>query len=171
MLINGTLENPADDASKIILEKVHNLKCQFTAVDMIENKAFMEYFGDKQQDVPYVFLKGVPACGLDGVDQLPVDDQFKAAFTERKMTVTEKIESLIKNNKVILFMKGVPDSPQCGFSSKIISILNQYDGLKFEHFNIFEDQELREALKKYSNWPTYPQLYVDGKLVGGIDIV
>ena len=87
------------------------------------------------------------------------------------MTVTEKIESLIKKNKIILFMKGTLDSTQCGFSSKIIALFNQYDGLKFEHFNIFEDNELREALKKYSNWPTYPQLYVDGKLIGGIDIV
>ena len=76
------------------------------------------------------------------------------------MTVTEKIESLIKSNKIILFMKGTPDSPECGFSSKIIGIFNKYDALKFEHFNIFEDSELREALKKYSNWPTYPQLYV-----------
>lgn len=68
-------------------------------------------------------------------------------------------------------MKGTPDSPECGFSSKIIGIFKEYDALKFEHFNIFEDSELREALKKYSNWPTYPQLYVQGKLVGGIDIV
>ena len=68
-------------------------------------------------------------------------------------------------------MKGNPDDPQCGFSSKTIGIFKQYDGFKYEHFNIFEDQELREALKKYSNWPTYPQLYVNGKLIGGIDII
>ena len=111
VLINGTLENPADDNSKNMLDKVINLKCEYTAVDMIENKAFMEYFADKKQDVPYIFLKGIPACGLDGVDQLPIDDQFKAAFTQRQMTTTEKIESLIKTNKIILFMKGTPDSP------------------------------------------------------------
>lgn len=68
-------------------------------------------------------------------------------------------------------MKGVPSSPECGFSSKIVNILKEYDGLKYKHFNIFEDNELREALKKYSNWPTYPQLYVKGELIGGIDIV
>ena len=68
-------------------------------------------------------------------------------------------------------MKGVPSSPECGFSSRIVAILKKYDGLKYQHFNIFDDSELREALKKHSNWPTYPQLYVKGKLVGGIDIV
>ena len=68
-------------------------------------------------------------------------------------------------------MKGVPESPQCGFSQKIVNILKQYDGVVYKHFNIFEDNEIREGLKKFSNWPTYPQLYVNGKLIGGIDIV
>ena len=53
-------------------------------------------------------------------------------------------------------MKGTPESPQCGFSARIVKILAKYDALKYEHFNIFEDDELREALKKHSNWPTYP---------------
>ena len=74
MLINGNLQNPADDNSKSMLQKVNELKCEYTAVDMIENKAFMEYFGDKKQDVPFIFLKGIPACGLEGVDQLPIDE-------------------------------------------------------------------------------------------------
>lgn len=71
-------------------------------------------------------------------------------------------------------MKGIPQQPQCGFSSRIINILKKYDGVMdrdFTYFNIFEDNEIREGLKVYSKWPTYPQLYVKGKLIGGIDIV
>jgi len=68
-------------------------------------------------------------------------------------------------------MKGTPANPQCGFSSRIVDILKNYDALKYDHFNIFDDNELREGLKKHSNWPTYPQLYHKGKLIGGIDIV
>ena len=71
-------------------------------------------------------------------------------------------------------MKGIPQQPQCGFSSRIINILKKYDGVMdrdFAYFNIFEDNEIREGLKVYSKWPTYPQLYVKGKLIGGIDIV
>ena len=68
-------------------------------------------------------------------------------------------------------MKGTPSLPQCGFSQRIVNLLKKYDGIKYDHFNIFEDNEIREGLKKYSNWPTYPQLYVNGQLIGGIDIV
>lgn len=68
-------------------------------------------------------------------------------------------------------MKGSPENPQCGFSSKLVNLLKEYPNLKYSSFNIFEDNEIREGLKKYSNWPTYPQLYVKQKLVGGIDVI
>lgn len=70
----------------------------------------------------------------------------------------------------MLFMKGSPKQAACGFSQRIVNLLSNYDGLDYGHFDIFKDEEVREGLKKYSNWPTYPQLYVDGELVGGIDI-
>lgn len=83
----------------------------------------------------------------------------------------DRIQRLLKNQR-ILFMKGTRDSPECGFSSRIVKILNKYaENYPYETYNIYEDEELRETLKKHSNWPTYPQLYVNGKLVGGIDIV
>ena len=88
-----------------------------------------------------------------------------------KIHVNDRIKTLLSSNEIILFMKGSPDNPQCGFSRKIVDVLAKYDGLKYQHFNIFEDSELREALKVYSKWPTYPQLYVKGKLIGGIDVV
>jgi monothiol glutaredoxin len=70
---------------------------------------------------------------------------------------------------VVLFMKGTPDFPQCGFSAQAVGALRAC-GARFQHVNIFEDPELREALKRWSNWPTYPQLYVKGELLGGCDI-
>lgn len=80
-----------------------------------------------------------------------------------------KIDEKVKNNKVMLYMKGTPDFPQCGFSAQTVGALRACQA-KFAHFNIFEDPEVREALKSYSNWPTFPQLYVNGELVGGCDI-
>ena len=80
------------------------------------------------------------------------------------------IESQLQDNPVILYMKGKPDAPQCGFSAKTVQALIAV-GEKFAYVNILEHPELREALKTYSNWPTYPQLYVKGELVGGCDIV
>lgn len=86
------------------------------------------------------------------------------------MDVIARIENQIKNNAVVLFMKGTPDFPQCGFSGQTVQVL-QACNAQFSAVNIFEDPELREALKSYSNWPTYPQLYINGELVGGCDII
>lgn len=86
------------------------------------------------------------------------------------MDVIERIKSQLSANPVLLYMKGTPDFPQCGFSAAAVRALNA-SGVSFGHVNIFEDPELREALKQYSNWPTYPQLYVNGELLGGSDII
>jgi monothiol glutaredoxin len=86
------------------------------------------------------------------------------------MDVTQRIKKHIDDSRIVLFMKGSPDFPQCGFSAQAVAALRAC-GADFSTVNIFEDPELREELKAYSNWPTYPQLYVDGDLVGGCDIV
>lgn len=82
----------------------------------------------------------------------------------------EKIQSLIHSSNVVLFMKGNPQFPQCGFSANVVGILNQL-GKPFKTFDILSDPEVRQGLKEYSNWPTFPQLYVKGDLVGGNDIL
>jgi monothiol glutaredoxin len=84
--------------------------------------------------------------------------------------VIERIKSQLSANSVVLYMKGTPDFPQCGFSAAAVRALGAA-GAQFAHVNIFEDPELRDALKQYSNWPTYPQLYVNGELIGGSDII
>jgi monothiol glutaredoxin len=81
-----------------------------------------------------------------------------------------RIEELIKSRKVLLFMKGTKQFPACGFSNTVVEILKK-EGVAFDTFNILSDAEIRQGLKEYSSWPTYPQLYVDGKFVGGCDIV
>jgi monothiol glutaredoxin len=81
-----------------------------------------------------------------------------------------RIENTINSNRVMLFMKGSPSMPQCGFSATVVGILKEV-GAPFGSYNILADQELREGLKQHAQWPTFPQLYVDGKLVGGCDIV
>ena len=86
------------------------------------------------------------------------------------MDVNERIKDQIENNAVLLYMKGTPDFPQCGFSGQTVAALKAV-GKPFAFVNIFEDPEIREGLKQYSNWPTFPQLYVSGELIGGCDIV
>ena len=85
------------------------------------------------------------------------------------MDVNERIKNQLSSYPVLLYMKGTPDFPQCGFSAKTVGVLRAV-GAKFAYINIFEDPEIREGLKAYSNWPTFPQLYVNGELIGGCDI-
>lgn len=84
--------------------------------------------------------------------------------------VNARIDQLVKANPVVLFMKGSPLFPQCGFSSRAVAILNHLD-VKFESVDVLQDQEIRQGIKSYSDWPTIPQLYANGEFVGGSDIM
>lgn len=86
------------------------------------------------------------------------------------MSVSERIQGYVDKDDVVLFMKGTPVFPQCGFSS-VVSQVIQHLGVAFETYNVLEDPELREGIKAFSDWPTIPQLYVKGEFIGGCDIV
>jgi monothiol glutaredoxin len=86
------------------------------------------------------------------------------------VTINERIEQQLKDFPVVVYIKGTPDFPQCGFSAQVVGALKQCE-TKFAFVNILEDPELRAGLKEYSEWPTFPQLYVKGELLGGCDII
>ena len=86
------------------------------------------------------------------------------------MSTNEKIKNLIKENDVCLFMKGTPDSPQCGFSMAVNNVLKHLN-VNFKGINVLEDENLRQGIKDFSDWPTIPQLYVKEEFIGGCDIV
>ena len=92
--------------------------------------------------------------------------------THNKMNPEMKkiIEQKINSSKVFLFMKGTPEDPQCGFSAQVVETLQQL-GIQFGSFDILSDENIRQGIKEYANWPTIPQLYIDGKFIGGCDIV
>lgn len=84
--------------------------------------------------------------------------------------IPKTIEADVANNDVLLFMKGTPDAPQCGFSAQVVQIL-KYLGVAYKSVDVLADPEIRQGIKDYSNWPTIPQLYIKGEFVGGCDIV
>ena len=86
------------------------------------------------------------------------------------MEIKNRIESLLKENKICLFMKGTPESPQCGFSMAVSNVLKHLN-VNFKAVNILEDEKLRQGIKDYSDWPTIPQLYINQEFIGGCDIV
>jgi monothiol glutaredoxin len=85
-------------------------------------------------------------------------------------TVNEWIDNVVKTNDVVLFMKGMPEQPMCGFSGRVVQILD-FVGVAYSGVNVLESDALRQGIKEYSNWPTVPQLYVKGEFVGGCDII
>lgn len=89
---------------------------------------------------------------------------------DQQETISDRIKTSIEQNKIMLFMKGDKTEPMCGFSAQVVQILNSYS-VDYKSENVLEDWDLREGIKEYSNWPTIPQLYVNGQFIGGCDIV
>ena len=100
-------------------------------------------------------------------EQWEIDDNATASD---EPPLEDRLKKLVNRHKVMLFMKGLPSAPQCGFSRQIVEILDE-SSVPYDAFNILGDEEVRQGLKDFSDWPTYPQLYVNGDLVGGLDIV
>ena len=97
-------------------------------------------------------------------------EQAQSAPPSQAGDVMERIAEDVKQNRILVFMKGTPDFPQCGFSAATVEALNDL-GVPYASRNVLEDPELRQAIKEYSNWPTIPQVYINGKFLGGCDIV
>jgi monothiol glutaredoxin len=95
---------------------------------------------------------------------------MKAEFAMTDPSILDTIDKTVKANDVVLFMKGTPTFPQCGFSSTVVQVLD-YLGVEYVSTNVLENAAIRDGIKSYSNWPTIPQLYVKGEFVGGCDIV
>lgn len=124
---------------------------------------------------PQLYVRSKLIGGIDVVTDMldedePLAEQLELTPTQAQPSVEERIKAAINASRVMLFMKGSPQEPQCGFSRSTCQVLAKY-GTEFGHFDILSDQEVRQGIKVYSNWPTFPQLYVSGNLVGGIDIV
>jgi Grx4 family monothiol glutaredoxin len=109
------------------------------------------------------------ASAPNGVDanDVAVEEQDPE---KKKEELFKRLGDLVKAAPVMLFMKGTPSSPQCGFSRQLVGLLRD-NSVKYGFFNILADDEVRQGLKEFADWPTYPQLWIDGELVGGLDIV
>lgn len=97
-------------------------------------------------------------------------EHSSSAVAESKEELHDRLSNLVKAAPVMLFMKGTPSSPQCGFSRQLVALLRE-NSVKYGFFNILADDEVRQGLKEFADWPTFPQLWVEGELVGGLDIV
>jgi len=118
---------------------------------------------------PQLYINGELVGGLDIIKEL-VENGELADMLPKPEDLNKRLEKLIKQHKMMIFMKGEREAPRCKFSRALMELLKPYN-LDFQTFDILEDEEVRQGLKSYSNWPTYPQIYVNGELVGGLDII
>lgn len=127
---------------------------------------------------PQVYVKGELIGGLDILQEMSQEQgglktQLGVSADENSSppSLEDRLKSLIRRQRVMLFMKGLPSAPRCGFSRQMVEILDNEEDVAYDTFDILQDEEVRQGLKTFSDWPTYPQLYVDGELIGGLDIV
>ncbi|VDN97116.1 unnamed protein product [Rodentolepis nana] len=149
-----------------------NNNIRFAMVDAEDVQQFCNEH--KVNSVPTVLLlkKGKEMTRIQGANAAELTKTVSSLrdTSVPALSLNDRLKALINQAPIMLFMKGTPEGVQCKFSRAMLEILNKYN-VKFGSFNILNDDTVREGLKKYSNWPTYPQLYVNGELIGGVDIV
>nr|KAJ3420791.1 Glutaredoxin 3 [Polyrhizophydium stewartii] len=170
LFMKGTPSQPRCGFSRQSVEILAQVGCEYGSFDILADEtvrqALKEY--SKWPTYPQIYVNGELIGGLDILKELVASGELQQMIPKPDDLPT-RLSKLINKAPVMLFMKGSPSTPRCGFSRQIVKLLDE-EGIKYETFDILEDEEVRQALKEYSNWPTYPQLYIKGELAGGLDI-
>ncbi|XP_076316964.1 glutaredoxin 3 isoform X2 [Tachypleus tridentatus] len=171
LFMKGTSEEPRCGFSKQTVELLQKYHAQFSSFNILADQEVRE--GLKKfsnwPTYPQLYINGELVGGLDILKELDETGELEHMLP-KKEDINKRLEKLINKAPLMIFMKGSRDNPCCGFSKTLIEILNG-TGQKYETFNILQDEEVRQGLKTFSNWPTYPQVYVNGHLIGGLDII
>ena len=176
IFIKGSPEEPKCGFSGKVLHILKQEKIPFSSFDIFSDDEVRQGLKvlSNWPSYPQVYIKGELVGGSDIVMEMHKSGELKKVLSEKgiipKESLEDRLKALISSSPVMLFMKGNPDAPRCGFSSKVVNALNGA-GVSFGSFDILSDEEVRQGLKTYSNWPTFPQLYYKSELMGGCDIV
>lgn len=190
VFMKGTPSTPKCGFSRQMVELLQQEHIPFGSFDILTNDKIRQGLKvySNWPTYPQLYVHGEFVGGFDIVKEMKEEEEGGAGGLRKQLqlgdemdtippatqqvvvSLDERLRMLTKRSRVMLFMKGLPSAPRCGFSRQIVEILNRAK-TDFDAFDILQDNEVREGLKHYSNWPTYPQLYVDGELVGGLDIV
>ncbi|KAK3725617.1 hypothetical protein RRG08_043034 [Elysia crispata] len=171
LFMKGNPATPRCGFSRQIIQILNEQDIKFSTFDILEDddvrqglKAFSNW-----PTYPQLYVKGELLGGLDIVKEMVESGELKEALPSAE-DLNTRLKALINQSPVVLFMKGCPSTPKCGFSKITVGILNEV-GVPYTTFDILSDNEVRQGLKVYSDWPTFPQLYVKGELLGGLDII
>jgi len=175
LFMKGSPSSPKCGFSNKMVQLLNEQKVTFGHFDILSDHEVREGLKTYSNwpTYPQLYSKGQLIGGLDVVKELIESGDFLEELDIdpiNQLPLEEKLKQLINQSPVMLFMKGSPSAPKCGFSNKIVQLLNEQK-VAFGHFDILSDNDVREGLKTYSNWPTFPQLYSKGQLIGGLDVV
>jgi Grx4 family monothiol glutaredoxin len=175
LFMKGSKVEPFCKFSKQAIALLNKVQVEYSTFDILKDEevraGLKEYSNWKTY--PQLYVNGEFIGGVDIMNEMDEDGSLAEALSsapKHEKSLEERLKDLINREKVMLFMKGDPQTPRCGFSGKIVDILKA-NKVSFGHFDILSDEDVRQGLKAYSNWPTYPQVYAGGKLIGGVDIV
>lgn len=173
LFMKGTPAEPRCKFSKALMAlwKEIDPELEFSSFNIFEDEAVREGIKTYSNwpSFPQLYIEGELIGGLDVMKELNEAGELIEMFNNADKLKT-KLKYLIKKNRLQLFMKGNPSEPRCKFSRETIALLQEHS-IDFGSFDIFSDNEVREGLKEFSNWPTYPQMYKNGELVGGLDVM
>jgi len=174
LFMKGSPDTPRCGFSKTIIGLLKDNHVKFGYFDILTDDEVRQGLKSYSnwKTFPQLYIKGELVGGLDVLKELIAEDELKDMVPQESQgeDLNARLKAIIEKERVMLFMKGSPDAPQCGFSRTIVGLLRD-TGFTFGHFDILLDNAVREGLKKYSNWKTFPQLYVEGELIGGLDVV
>ncbi|KAI4342979.1 hypothetical protein MLD38_027535 [Melastoma candidum] len=175
LFMKGKPEDPKCGFSRKVVDILKQEKVEFGSFDILSDDEVRQGLKvySNWSSYPQLYIKGELVGGSDIVLEMQKSGELQKLLAEKEITkesLEGRLTKLISSSPVILFMKGKPDEPRCGFSSKVVNALRE-EGIAFGFFDILSDEEVRQGLKVFSNWPTFPQLYYKGELIGGCDIV
>ena len=183
IFMKGQPEAPKCKFSRQLVELLKEERIPFHHFDILSDEEVRQGLKTHSDwpTYPQIYVNGALTGGLDILKELRAEGPLREQLDlenlvpplQEEEPIEERLAKLVRQSKVMLFMKGDRDEPKCGFSRTIVGILNEHctGSSGYETFDILEDEEVRQGLKTFSDWPTYPQLYIGGELVGGLDIV
>jgi len=172
LFMKGTPDEPRCGFSRKIVATLSGADIKFSSFNILEDQAVREGLKTYSDwpTFPQLYITGDLVGGLDIVNEMVESGQIKDVLPSAE-SLNDRLAALTSREDVMVFIKGTPDAPRCGFSRTLVQMFGDIDGLDYGYYDILGDEEVRQGLKKYSDWPTYPQVYKKGELLGGLDII
>jgi len=178
LFMKGDAATPKCGFSRQTIEILNGIDAEFGTFDILKDEKVRQELKTYSNwpTYPQLYIKGELIGGLDIIKEMIESNELQPMIPKKKvetattMTLEQRMKDLINKGSVMVFMKGNRNEPRCGFSRQLMEILQETE-VEFSTFDILTDEDIRQGLKKFSNWPTYPQVYVKGELVGGLDII